>query len=265
MGLAETLSFERFEYKYHVPEHLSDEVRHYIRPYLVKDPHCARSPDGAYVINNLYWDTPHLAFFYAHTNKSIDRFKLRIRTYGTGEGGSTAFLEVKRKIRQVIVKTRVGIPRDRYEAIMRGDIQADLPGRENAYLQDFIGRMIQWGAQPLLLIRYKREAYENVFDEDARVTFDRELCYKPADGLDLRGDQARGWTYMDDPDAMPGVPTPTLIELKFTSFVPGWLRELVQRFGLQRTQFSKYLTAVEHLVNGPLAIADDRRRSALRA
>lgn len=265
MGLAETLSFERFEYKYHVPEHLSDEIRHYIRPYLVKDPYCAKSPEGAYVINNLYWDSPHLAFFYAHLNKSIDRFKLRIRTYGAGEGSPIAFLEVKRKIRQVIVKTRVGVPRDRYEAIMRGDLHPELPAMEGAYLQDFIGRMIQWGASPLLLIRYKREAYENVYDEDARVTFDRELCYKRADGLDLRGDQARGWTYMDGPEAMPGVPTPNLLELKFTSFVPGWMRELVQRFGLQRTQFSKYLTSVQHLIDERFVPDDDHRRSTLRA
>ncbi len=265
MGLAETLSFERFEYKYHVPDHLLDEVRHYIRPYLVKDPHCAKSPDGAYVINNLYWDTPYYAFFYAHFNKGVDRFKLRVRTYGPGEGGPTAFLEVKRKIRQVIIKTRVGVPRDSYEAILRGDIHPELPGMESAYLQDFVGRMIQWGASPVLLIRYKREAYENVYDEDARVTFDREIAFQPAFGMDLRGDQARGWTYMDGPEAMPGVPIPSLIELKFTSFVPGWMRELVQRFRLERVQFSKYLTALERLVNGPLAVFDDRRRSPLGA
>lgn len=265
MALAETLSFERFEYKYHVPDHLSDEIRHYIRPYLVRDPHCAKSPDGMYVINNVYWDTPQLAFYWAHANKAIDRFKLRIRTYGTGEGGSTAFLEVKRKIRQVIVKTRVGVPRDRCEGILRGDIPAALTGMEGAYLQDFIGRMIQYGARPVLHIRYKREAYENVFDEDARVTFDRELAYKPADGLELRGDQARGWTYLDGPEAMPAVRTPNLIELKFTSFVPGWMEELVRRFNLQRVQFSKYLTAVERFMDAPCANADDSRRSLLRA
>ncbi|MFO0757486.1 MAG: polyphosphate polymerase domain-containing protein [Byssovorax sp.] len=258
------LAFERFEYKYHVPDELSDEIRHYIRPYLVPDPYCAKSPDKMYVINNLYWDTPRLDFYYAHLNKSLDRFKLRIRTYGTGYGSPIAFLEVKRKIRQVIVKTRVGIPRDHYEAIMRGDEHPEMPGAEGNFLQDFIGRQIQYGAQPLLLIRYKREAYENVFDEDARVTFDREICYKRAEGLDLRGDQERGWTYMDGPEVMPGVRAPNLIELKFTSFVPGWMKDLVRRFGLQRVQFSKYLTAVERLLDEPVANLDDHRRSPLK-
>lgn len=259
------LEFERFEYKYYVPEAMVDDIRSFITPYLRLDPHCAKEQGRSYTITNLYWETPGNTFYRDHLEGAVDRLKLRIRTYGTGYGSPTCFFEVKRKVRQVIVKHRAGIPRDGYEAALDGDRCGLLDGPTRAHLDRFLGHLIQYGAQPAFLLRYQREAYENVFDEDARVTFDRAICYQPARGLDLRGDD-RGWTYVDGPATMRGdSPQPTLLELKFGSFVPAWMIELVRTFGLHRTRFSKYLTVATHCLEHPEGGLDDQRTALVRA
>src|SRR5262245_5553276 len=109
-----TLSFERFEFKYFVPERLVDAVRCFAEPYLERDEFAAREPNGVYRINNLYLDTPDLAFYWAHTRGNPDRFKLRVRTYGDGRG--TRFLEVKRKYRHVVIKHRAAVGPGVYDA-----------------------------------------------------------------------------------------------------------------------------------------------------
>jgi hypothetical protein len=80
----ETLRFERMEYKYMVPESLADEIRQFIAPYVAADENTAVSPESQYPVTNLYFDTPNLAFYWAHRHQAVDRFKLRLRTYGTG-------------------------------------------------------------------------------------------------------------------------------------------------------------------------------------
>ena len=259
----EILSFERFEYKYYVPESLVEDIRRFVAPYLRLDPYCAKDPSRTYTITNLYWDTPGMRLYTDHLHGSVDRLKLRIRTYGPGVGGPTCFFEVKRKVRQVIVKHRAVVPRDCYEAVLDGDPGVVFEGPTRAHLDSFLGELLRYGAQPAFLLRYQREAYENIFDEDARVTFDRAICYQAARGIDLRGDD-RGWTYVDGAESMRGVPQPTLVELKFGSFVPAWMMDLIRTFDLERSRFSKYMTVATHQLEHPGGGLDDYRRSSLR-
>ena len=253
------LEFERFEFKYFIDEALVDPIRTFTAPFLRLDPTCQREPSGTYVVTNLYWDSPAMDLYWDHVNGSPDRFKLRIRSYGDETSDSPCFFEVKRKVRNVVVKHRAVVLRSQYDAVLDGDPSVRTEDAQQAHLDDFMGRMIRYGCSPNFLIRYEREAYENVFDEDARITFDRSVRYQPATGRNPSGG-SRGWTYIDTPALMAGVPDPVLLELKFGAFVPAWMGELVRRFELRRTQFSKYLSVATHFQENALALADDQRR-----
>ena len=238
------LSFERFEYKYFVPKMLLGPIRRFIAPYMVRDKHSAHSPLGRYTITNLYLDTPELSLYWAHRNGALDRYKLRLRAYGEQADGAL-FFEVKRKVKQVVLKNRVRIKREVVETLLRNG-HGPLPSTLAAHnLEDFMGRYVRGGCLPVVLLRYEREAYESVFGEYARLTFDRGIRYQPAQGMDLRGEE-ENWIYLDHPTNTWGVEKGVLVELKFTRFLPAWMVDLVRTFDLERHEFSKYLVALTH-------------------
>src|SRR4051794_35923868 len=103
---------ERFELKYWVPEPALAEIREFVRPYLIIDPFISRLGLTSEYNTSLYFETPELACYRNHIDSAADRFKLRIRVYGNPPT-SPAFFELKRKIKNVTVKTRTKVPRSR--------------------------------------------------------------------------------------------------------------------------------------------------------
>ena len=238
--MQETLTFERYELKYFVPEALVQRIRVFSAPYLIPDEYASKDPTGTYRINNLYWDSPSLALYWEHSRGNPDRFKLRIRTYGDSSG--PRFLEVKRRIRRVIVKTRASISPREYEAVLAGDWEKAMKGANAGLLHEFVDRALLYGARPILSIRYQREAYMSAFQDGARLTFDRAICYQRTRESHLANPD-ENFIYVDgSKDKMGGV----LMELKFTDLCPRWMAEMVKTCELERTGFSKYLTAVNH-------------------
>lgn len=236
----DTLHFERYEYKYFVPEDQSEAIRRFIRPYVAVDAHAADAPDRRYSIYNLYLDTPCLDLFRACTEGDVDRFKLRIRWYDAAARGPF-FFEVKRKVRQVIVKDRARITADDLRAVLRG-MPVSLPeGPTRERLTAFLSQVALRGMCPYLFSRYTREPYESVFGDYARLTFDRAICFQAARGKPM---DPRGWTYTDAPWATGGMRGATVLELKFTRDFPRWMSDLVAEFDLERIGYSKYVSSV---------------------
>src|SRR6185369_4472668 len=191
----DTLHFERYEWKYAVPEDRSEEIRRFIRPYVALDPHAAHAPDARYTIYNLYLDTPNLDLYNACVRDAVDRYKLRIRWYDAAAKGPF-FFEVKRKIRDVIVKDRARVTLDDFKALLRGETMSITEAPSLDHLTGFRARTSLIGAVPAMLTRYTREPYESVFGEYARITLDRAMCWQPAQGYELPGNP-RAWTYTD--------------------------------------------------------------------
>jgi hypothetical protein len=235
----DTLHFERYEYKYVVPEEQSEAIRRFIRPYVALDEHATGAPDRRYTIYNIYLDTPNLDLYQACVNDNVDRYKLRIRWYDH-EANGPFFFEVKRKIRQVIVKDRARVSRDDFRALLRGEPLSIPEGRSLDNLTGFRSRMSLVGAAPMMLTRYTREPYESVFGEYARITLDRAMCWQPARGYDVPGDP-RAWSYVDAAVATCGVRCAAVLELKFTRDFPRWMSDLIAEFDLQRIGYSKYV------------------------
>jgi SPX domain protein involved in polyphosphate accumulation len=244
---ARDIQLDRHEAKYIIPHALLPRIRDFISPFCEPDSHGHGDPPE-YDITTLQLDSPALSLYHAKEWDLVNRFKLRARTYGSGPG-EPVFLEVKRKFGGCISKLRASIPRTEWSAekiTHPGKTRLAFRTRkeEFAYLE-FV-RLVQLiGAEPVVLIRYTREAYFGRMDQYARVSFDRALMYQPARSWDICG-SGKKWFSIDCSLAQnkdyrfSGV----VLELKTLGDAPQWMVDLVMHFGLERTGNCKYATAV---------------------
>jgi len=260
--MVDTLHLERYEYKYFVPEEPA-AIRSFIRPYVALDKYAARRPEGRYTIHNLYLDTPGLDLYAASKGGDPDRLKLRIRWYDE-KALDPFFVEVKRKIRDVVVKDRARVSREEFQAFIRGDRVRTLEGPAFLALTEFRDQVSLRGAVPTLSSRYTREPFESIFGDYARLTLDRAMCYQPAGNVELP-EESRAWTYIDAARATGGVRRALILELKFTRDFPRWMSDLVAEFDLERVGFSKYVSSMLHHLDRAHGGADSDRISTVGA
>lgn len=252
------IQMDRHEAKYVIPVEMIAEIREFIRPFCEADSHSQGDPPH-YTITTLQLDSPQFSLHYAKSNEALNRFKLRVRTYGI-PGESPVFLEVKRKIRGTVVKSRTRIPFESWnkDLVYSTKITLDFRSRqeETAFLE-FIRLTREIGARPVVLIRYEREAHVSRLDHYARLSFDTQLCYQPTDSWDSWGKGGR-WFPIDTNiiqnkgNHFSGA----VLEIKTLSDTPQWMIDLIINFDLARTGHCKYSNAVwqEALFRGDLAL-----------
>lgn len=237
---------ERHEAKYIIPRTLVPRIREFIRPFCIPDPHTKGTPPE-YVITTLQLDTPNLALHHMKEWEALTRFKLRVRTYGT-DGKSPVYLEVKRKIKGIIVKSRVAIPAEKWDPAILYDPHVKLKFRTEKEVRsflDFVRLVRETQAGPVVYLRYTRESYMGMLDHYARLTIDRNLLYQPASDWTSWG-AGHTWYTMDNALSQnkdypfSGV----VLELKTLADAPQWMVDLTQELDLVRTGNCKYSTAV---------------------
>ena len=228
----------RYELKYIVTEIQAAAIAKYIGPFLEPDKYSKLQRGGQYPIVSLYLDSPELRLCKETLTGVKNRFKLRIRSY-TDEPEYPRFFEIKRRLNRVIMKSRA--------RVMDRDVPILLTGRslppqgyttDEAALNQFQLYVATINAGPMVLVRYKRQAWESTSQNRVRVTFDRELCYKvthePYVRLSGSGWQENSITRCN-----------SILEIKFTGSYPVWLSRLVEDFELDVMAVSKYATSME--------------------
>ena len=246
------VELERHEAKYIIHADQVEPIREFIRPFCVNDPN-ATGKIPEYTITTLQLDSEDLALYRAKEVESLNRFKLRVRTYGN-ETECPIFLEIKRKIKGVIAKSRVTVDNRQWGPDMCLAFDPSISFRshtEEAHYVNFVRLVQQIGARPVVLIRYERESYLSRADNYARVTFDRRVRYHPTRAWKLSPRHDR-WRTLDTQTALnrdyPGI----ILELKTFSDCPQWMVDMTRKFDLVRIGFCKYSTAlrVESLFTG---------------
>ena len=241
---------ERFEQKYIIHPNLVPKIREFIKPFCIADPN-GKGKIPEYSVTTLQLDTPTMDLALAKERKTYARFKLRIRTYGKG-GSAPVFLELKRKIGGVIIKSRAKMTMEQYKGdndglpIVLNPEQCELLNNpvDNHYFLEFarIARRVE--ARPKMLIRYIRESYFGANDDYARLTFDRRITYRPTRNWTIPGiEDSKGWRPMDSQVGLNRPFAGYVFELKAMRDAPRWMLELVERFNLTTTGFCKYATA----------------------
>jgi hypothetical protein len=236
------LQQQRFELKYLIHQELTGPIRDFISSYLDLDDYAGGHPGLSYPVHSLYLDSNDLWTHRAAENGTKNRFKLRLRYYDD-DPGKPVFVEVKARVNDCILKQRCGIRRPGLAALLAGHLPEpdQVLAREERHwvaLRRFHWLQNQLGARPRLHNAYLREAWVSPDDNSLRVTFDREILAEPFLGREalVRFEQATRL-----------VGQFVVLELKFTTRFPNWLRDMISHFGLMQSSFSKYSHGIEAL------------------
>ena len=217
----------RFELKYLIQEARAVAVADFISSYLNPSEH-----NGS-----------------GHKN----RMKLRIRFYDD-EWTRPAFLEVKRRVSDVICKDRAMISREGARQILSAgwpnqpyfpDTSQLVHGKRrqdvNADFWHFASTVRARGA---IYVSYFREIWESPVDEDLHVTLDREIRGSRYDGSGTLRVPQRGWRPYLLPYLAPLPKDGVILELKFDERPPRWMLDLVKIFNLHQIPVCKYTACV---------------------
>jgi SPX domain protein involved in polyphosphate accumulation len=227
----------RHELKYHISESKAEAIAQFIKPYLQRDRYCKLHRSGDYPIVSLYLDSGDLQLCKESLGGHKNRFKLRIRSY-TDEPDYPRFLEIKRRINTIIMKSRARVMDRDVPTLLAG-----LPLPPQNYTADtetisqFQLYMNNIRAGPAVLVRYTRQAYEGGLENRVRVTFDRELAYHITSLPEVR---LTGGVWQRNSFTLGGV----ILEVKFTAHYPVWLSRMVKHFNLRQQSISKYASSI---------------------
>jgi VTC domain len=243
-------TLERYELKYWVPPRLQRAVRLHVEAFM--KPELGGAPQQNV---SLYLDNLEHSLYRAHVWGAVDRFKLRVRRYGSGES-EQVFAEIKRKVKDVVVKKRAVIAAaDWAKVIEPTGTVADPEQHEFAYL------LAVTRAVPQTIVSCERTAWVPPTTlETTRITLDENIVAYPWRGAFFDLDPRRA-TPIDGEDEHAGDGRQAILELKFTGAAPAWMQDLVQRFGLYRTAYSKFCAATRAM--DPMAQAWLNSRTAL--
>jgi SPX domain protein involved in polyphosphate accumulation len=245
------LQANRFELKYIVNEQRASDIRRYSLPYLQPDKNMARAPSGVYPgypIHSLYLDSDSMLLYRQTSEGKKDRFKLRVRFYDAIPS-NPAFLEVKRRCNDTILKERTAVKRGSVDRILQGSevSEEDLYNLKSVQkdlvtLRRFVDLVRAVGAQPSTYVSYYREAYMGIENDQVRLTMDRSVGASEFD-WNLGLDTPRECESTD----LDGV----VLELKFTDRFPDWMHDMVLAFDLERCSVPKYLLCIDRLGRAP--------------
>ena len=241
------MQHSRFELKYLITEDTAQRIRDFVNCYLDMDEYGVGRPNYSYPVHSLYLDSDDLQIYWRTVNGDKNRFKLRLRYYSDHEN-SPVFFEIKRRMKDVIIKQRGGVRQAAVPLLLDGHLPE--PGQmllgdpaSLVAIQRFLSLMANLNAKPKSHIFYQREAYVAENDE-VRVTMDRDVysepCLKPI--IKVR---------MENPvHSYAGL---VILELKFTNRFPNWFRELVRVANTMQCGAAKYVSGISLLGHTNLA------------
>lgn len=226
----------RYELKYHLSHSVALRVRDFVRQHLELDEYGDGKPDFSYPVHSLYLDSDDWQIYWRTINGDKNRFKLRVRYY-TDDPKAPVFFEIKRRMKDIILKQRCAVRRGGEHFVLAGqfpppELIASSDGASRFSLERFMQLMLQLNARPKMHIGYLREAYVSSHNNEVRVTMDRTVRAVPRfDG--------RLTTVMENP--LVCTENKVILELKFTGRFPNWYRDLVRTFGCFQTGAAKYV------------------------
>lgn len=243
----------RYELKYVIEESRAVAIADFVSSYLRPSEHNGSGPIRGHPVISLYLDSPDFFFFRQSYTGHKNRMKLRIRFYDD-EWQRPAFLEVKRRVGEVVCKDRALISREGVRQILSQGWpeQPYVPNashlvhgkRRQDVSDDFWGFANTARARGTVFVSYYREIYESQNDDELRVTMDRYIRGSRYDGSGRMEVPRRGWRPYLPPYMAPFPQDGVILELKFDNQAPRWMFELAKIFNLRQISVCKYSACI---------------------
>lgn len=242
----------KYEFKYVVPVSRMDQLREAISPYVELDPYASAMADHQYTVRSVYFDTSRFDYYFEKIDGYKIRKKIRIRGYNRPTGEDMVFLEIKRKFKEPIEKDRERLTFEVMKRLMAGEGSRAFGDVEDDHGVNGAGKFLfhvyRNNLKPVVLVIYEREAFFDRFQNDLRITIDKNLrsVAYPCVG-DLYSEEK----------AVQAIKGNFIFEVKFKNHFPGWLRPIIGRLGLIKRAASKYVFCIDsHHLTEPSRKAD---------
>lgn len=222
--------FRRVEKKYIINSQQYLNLLPEILKYMEEDQY------GKSVICNIYFDTENYDLIRRSIEKTFFKEKVRLRSYNTPNMDSNVYLEIKRKINNVVGKRRIKISlQDFYNFISKSNSLTNVNAqikRELDYIFDY------YKLEPKMYISYERVALYQKENRDFRVTFDSNILARTYDlKLELGN---YGVNILDRNNY--------IMEIKTLGTIPMWFVKLINELRIKPGKFSKYGESYKKLI-----------------
>lgn len=183
--------------------------------------------DGGYLISSLYFDDYNQSSFIDKLSGIRDRKKFRVRVYNY----QSNVIKLERKIKRgnVIDKSHIQISKEEYDTLVSGDVSF-LRHKDDVVAKDFYLYYRTKNLRPRLVVEYRREAFIYKYG-DVRITFD----YLLKAGVFQKDLFSNGYMISAIPHDQ------IILEVKYTGYFPGVIRNIIQINNLQWQSSSKYV------------------------
>lgn len=216
--------FKRKEHKYIID---STKYNQFI---IDLQKHMSIDKYGLHTIMSLYYDTDDFLLIRLSMEKPTYKEKLRVRSYQTPNNDTTVFLELKKKIQGTVYKRRIELPYREYLKLETTKKLSENIERTQTYREiDWVYKRYKT-LQPRVLISYDRLSFFTPDDSNFRVTFDHDIRFRTHD-LSLKNGS---YGKLVAPEI--GV----LMEVKVLGAYPLWFVDLLNKYHLRKSSFSKY-------------------------
>ena len=211
----------KFEYNINASNSLIERL-----PYILKlDEH---GKDGMYKISSLYFDDYYDSCAFDNELGLARRYKYRIRYYNNDS--DVLNLELKEKINGLCRKQKCRLSIDEYYAILNENFGELLYRKEKPLLVKFAKDMLCKQLKPKIITDYYRTAYV-LRPLNIRITIDSNISASNEISRFLKGDYIK-YPLLSD--------SFNVLEVKYDSFLPSYIKELCTDRGMVRQSFSKY-------------------------
>ena len=217
----------RNEWKFLCGSGIRAELMERVRQALTPDIHAG--PNSSYLVHSVYFDDLQDSCAAANEAGGSIRFKYRVRGYGGSMEG--LHLERKEKLYGRCAKESCPLSVPEFRSLLAGEAQELFWQTENPLMQAFCLRIMTAHFTPKLTLSYERAAFTEPA-ANIRVTFDSSIRAAIPDPEQPVSPDSQ-WFRLIPEDRF-------IMEVKFDSILPGWIRNMLELDSLQQVTFSKY-------------------------
>lgn len=217
----------RQEMKYVIPVPEFYKIRPLLAACLSLDAN--GGPDG-YTVRTLYFDDTYETDVQDVLDGMLSKQKVRLRMYPPDT--SKIKLEYKCKTGTAVKKHAIVLTKSEADALIAGDCDFLLQ-REETFAKEVFARIKLGAYLPRVVVSYRRLAYFQPMS-DIRVTFDEQIT---------AGFSPRAFFDADPTDWPILTPDYGVLEVKYSSYMPGYLQKILMQIDAISGANSKYTNA----------------------